>query len=321
MRNFWLVLVGVFLGSASAQFAPFTPSLLTIPELRAGNYPGSTLRIERTLNAGSNYRRYIASYQSEGLKIYGLLTVPSAQKPRTGWPVIVFIHGYIPPAQYRTTERYVAYVDGFARNGYVVFRPDLRGHGSSEGEPSGAYWSAGYTVDVLNAVSTLAKHKEADPSRIGMWGHSMGGYLTLRAMVVDKRIKTGVIWAGVVAPYNEILNNWRRRVGTAPPPGALSRRQRMLEHYGTPENNPSFWYAATANNYIKGIGPIQLHHGDQDTSVPIAFSATLAQQLKSAAQPYEYFAYPGNDHNLKQSFSTAMRRSIAFFDRHLKNGG
>ena len=317
MRLLMAVLFVAF-SIALAQFTDFTPNLLTIPELRAGSYPGSALTIERTLNAGSNYKRYIASYQSEGLKIYGLLTVPTAAKPRVGWPVIVFIHGYIPPAQYRTTERYVAYVDGFARSGYIVFKPDLRGHGSSEGSASGAYWSAGYTVDVLNAVSTLAKFKDADPDRIGMWGHSMGGYLTLRAMVVDKRIKTGVIWAGVVAPYTDIFNNWRRRVSTAPPPGAMRRRQMMLEYYGSPEQNPTFWNAATANNYIKGIGPIQLHHGDKDTSVPIVFSQTLAQQLKNAGQPYQYFAYPGNDHNLKQSFGTAMRRSVAFFDRYLK---
>ena len=48
--------------------------------------------------------------------------------------VVIFNHGYIPPAQHRTTERYVAYVDAFARNGYIVFRSDYRGHGNSEGE-------------------------------------------------------------------------------------------------------------------------------------------------------------------------------------------
>ena len=55
--------------------------------------------------------------------------------------MIVFNHGYIPPSQYRTTERYVAYVDGFASNGYIVFRPDYRGHDQSEGAPTGAYGS------------------------------------------------------------------------------------------------------------------------------------------------------------------------------------
>ena len=77
---------------------------------REQEYPGSDLVIERTLAPGSNYNRYYASYFSEGLKQYGLLTVPHGQKPATGWPVIVFNHGYIPPSQYKTTEHYIAYV-------------------------------------------------------------------------------------------------------------------------------------------------------------------------------------------------------------------
>jgi len=108
---------------------PLNP--LSIEWLRQQDYPGSEIVIEETLAPGSNYTRYIASYRSEGLKIFALLTVPSGEKPESGWPVIVFNHGYIRPDQYRTTERYVAYVDGFARNGYIVFKSDYRGHGNS----------------------------------------------------------------------------------------------------------------------------------------------------------------------------------------------
>jgi len=50
---------------------------LSIEALREGNYPGSELKIEETLAPGVNYDRYVASYLSEGLKIYGLLTVPN----------------------------------------------------------------------------------------------------------------------------------------------------------------------------------------------------------------------------------------------------
>lgn len=89
--------------------------------MRQQAYPGSDIVIEGTLEPGSNYNRYIASYRSEGLKIYALLTVPRGDRPPTGWPVIIFNHGYIPPSQYRPTERYVAYVDALARNGYIVF--------------------------------------------------------------------------------------------------------------------------------------------------------------------------------------------------------
>ena len=61
------------------------------------------------------------------------MTVPNGPKPATGWPVVIFNHGYIPPAQYVTTERYVAYQDAFARAGYISFKSDYRGHGKSEG--------------------------------------------------------------------------------------------------------------------------------------------------------------------------------------------
>ena len=86
------------------------------------------------------------------MKIYGLLTVPRGEVPATGWPAIVFNHGYIPPDVYKTTERYIAYVDRLAQSGYVVFRIDYRGHDQSEGEATGAYGDTGYLVDVLNAV-------------------------------------------------------------------------------------------------------------------------------------------------------------------------
>lgn len=296
---------------------------LTIESLRKGNYPGSDLTIEETLEPGSNYSRYIASYKSEGLKIYGLLTVPTNEKPESGFPVIIFNHGYIAPSEYRTTERYVAYVDGFARSGYIVFKPDYRGHGSSEGEAIGAYGSNGYTIDVLNALATLKKYKDANPNRIGMWGHSLGGYITLRAMVVNKDIKAGVIWAGVVGSYNDLLNNWRRGSFTPPPglPSGVRRwRQVLQEKYGTPEQNPDFWNSISANSFLVDIsGPLQLHHGTADTSVPVEFSQKLDDQLKQAGKVGELYTYEGDDHNLANNFSAAMQRSVEFFDRNLKD--
>lgn len=296
---------------------------LTIESLRKGNYPGSEIVIEQTLSPGSNYDRDIASYKSEGLKIYALLTIPTSNKPSLGWPVIIFNHGYIPPTQYQTTERYVAYVDGFARNGYIVFKPDYRGHGNSEGISSGAYGSNGYTVDVLNVVSSIKKFKVADPNRIGMWGHSLGGFITLRNMVVRNDVKAGVIWAGVVASYPDLLYNWNRRnISPSPglPTGARRWRQQLIEEYGAPEQNPEFWNSISANSYLKDIsGPLQLHHGTADRSVPIVFSQKLADQMKVAGKPVELYTYEGNDHNISSSFNLAMQRSVEFFDKYLKS--
>ncbi|HRN96464.1 MAG TPA: alpha/beta fold hydrolase [Candidatus Levybacteria bacterium] len=304
-------------GGLVAQVHP-----LSIDALRNGEYPGSDFVIEQQLDPGVNYTRAIVSYKSEGLKIYGLLTVPSGQKPATGWPVVIFNHGYIAPSEYRTTERYVAYQDTFARNGYITFKSDYRGHGNSEGQPAGGYGSNGYTIDVLNGLASVKRYPDTDKNRIGLWGHSMGGFITLRSMVARDDIKAGVIWAGVVADYPELINNWRRRISPSQPIPSGARRWRdiLTQEYGEPDNANPLWKSLSANNYLHEIsGPVQIHHGTADTSVPVAFSQQLEKQLQTAGKTVEYYEYPGDDHNLTANFNTAIQRSLEFFDTYVKN--
>lgn len=315
--------------SPTATLAPtLTPTATPLPlnplqieYLRQRDYPGSDIKVEQTLAAGPNYKQYVASYLSDGLKIYGLLTVPTGQKPATGWPVIIFNHGYIPPTVYRTTERYVAYVAAIASSGYIVFKSDYRGHGSSEGDAAGGYGSPDYTIDVLNALSSLKRYPAADPNRIGMWGHSMGGQVTLRSMVVSKDIKAGVIWAGVVGTYQDLMYNWHpRNLGEYVPTTRSRRwRQDLVNTYGTPDQNPQFWSSISPNTYVGDLsGPLQLHHDTGDSEVPLQFSQELYDQVKRVGGAAELFTYPGDDHNISGGFSVAMQRSIAFFDKYVK---
>lgn len=297
---------------------------LSIEYMKKQDYPGSDITVEQTLPQGSNYERYIASYKSDGLKIYALFTVPQSEKPETGWPVIIFNHGYIPPAEYRTTEKYTAYTDAFSRNGYIVLKPDYRGHGNSEGNPEGAYYSPAYTIDVLNAVSSIKKYKDVDPSRIGMWGHSMGGNITLRSMVVDsKDIKAVIIWAGVVANYEDMANNWHRARPFVPSqreqvfrrPG----RQVLIDKYGNFEQNPQFWKSIAPINFVRDIsGAVQIQHGTADEEVPLLFSQKLDEALKKEGKQVEFYAYEGDDHNLSNNLNLALQRSVDFFDKYVK---
>lgn len=292
---------------------------LQIDAMRARQYPGSDIVIEAALDPGSNYSRYYVSYLSDGLKIYALMTVPNGQKPPTGWPVVIFNHGYIPPDVYRTTERYIAYVDQIASSGYIVFRSDYRGHDRSEGTPGGPYTQTNYSVDVLNAVASVKRHPDADPNRIGMWGHSMGGYITLRSMVVTGDVKAGAIWAGVVARYPDLFTrwNWGARP-TNPSPGSWV--DSLQQSYGSVESNPEFWRSISANGYLGDLnGPIQIHHGTSDADVPWEFSQMLHDEMVQANQGVELYLYDGDNHNISNNFSVAMQRTIEFFDRYLKS--
>lgn len=313
------------IGLVKVSPTPAVNDPMSIDVMRAKNYPGSDITIEETLGDGINYGQYIASYKSDGLKIYALLTVPLGEKPAGGWPVIIFNHGYIPPTQYRTTERYVAYVGAFASDGYIVFKPDYRGNGSSEGQPEGAYYSPAYAVDVLNAISSIKKYKDANVSKIGMWGHSMGGNITLRDLEVSPNIKAAVIWGGVVGSYDDLMNNWQRRVTYQPPPNELALRNRrradLIAQFGTPKSNPTFWDAIDPTYHLDLItAPVQLHAGLEDEEVPYDFSVKLNDKLKAAGKVSELYTYPGADHNISSpSFEVAMQRSVDFFNKYLKD--
>ncbi|MBI4137511.1 S9 family peptidase [Candidatus Roizmanbacteria bacterium] len=296
--------------------------------MRKQDYPGSEITIEQTLSAGTNYNRHIVSYKSEGLKQFALLTIPHGEAPESGWPAVVFNHGYIDPDIYRTTEKYVAYTDYFSRNGYVVLKPDYRGHGNSEGNAEGGYGSPSYTIDVLNAFSSLQNYPGVDRNRIGMWGHSMGGSITLRAMVINPDIKAGVIWAGVVGSYPDLVYNWRRRSntpsGTPPPvPTQFTRRGKwrteLIEKYGDATEDNPFWQSISPTSYLADIsGPLQLHHATGDTSVPVSMSEKLQERMEIAGKLSELFVYQGDNHNISTNFSSAMRESLEFFDTHVK---
>jgi dipeptidyl aminopeptidase/acylaminoacyl peptidase len=168
----------------------------------------------------------------------------------------------------------------------------------------------------------------ADPERIGMWGHSMGGHITLRSMVVVGDIKAGVIWAGVVGSYPDIIARWRRRFSDGPTPTPNPNRRRgrwrreLAATYGSPEENPQFWAAISPNSYLDDLsGPVQLHHGTADSSVPVEFSETLQDQVQAVDKQVELYTYEGDNHNISNNFTTAMQRSIQFFDTYVKGSG
>lgn len=283
---------------------------MSIESLRARDYPGGELTIEEKLPDGSNYERYVASYRSEGLKINGLLTIPNSPEPENGYPSVIFIHGYIPPDQYSTTESYPTYQGYPARRGFVTFKPDLRGHAESEGEPVSAHFSEKYVVDTMNSISALKKYEKTDPERIGYWGHSNGGEIGLRVITISSDIRSAVFWAGVVGSYEDMLETYNDKI-----PFLEDADHELIRKNGLPSEDPDFWNKLDPYSYLNDIStPVQLHHGTEDESVPIELSISLRNSLEELDKPVEYYEYPGDDHNISNNTQTAWQRSIEFFE-------
>lgn len=298
---------------------PFPFQEITIPYLRAREYKSQLG--ERTLAYQTDtYQAYNTSYTSDGLRINGVLTVPAGTVPSQGWPAVVFVHGYIPPAQYGS--QYYDYVDYLARSGFVVFKIDLRGHAQSEGRATGAYYSGDYVVDTLNARAALQTSDFVNPNKVGLWGHSMAGNITIRALVTRPDIPAVAIWGGAVFTYADRLK-YGIQDSSYRPPGQTSelsrQRQRMRDLYGEFSMNSQFWQQVTPTNYLSDVkGAISLHHARDDDVVNIGYSRDFIDVLTDTSIPHQLKEYQSGGHNISGSaFITAMEDTVAFYRKYL----
>jgi uncharacterized protein len=301
---------------------PMPFATLTIPYLQQYQYQSQMGELT-PLSTTLEYSAYLTNYTSDNLTINALLTRPNGDMPATGWPAIVFIHGYIPPSQYQTQEKYVEYVNYLASNGFVVFKIDLRGHGQSQGEANGGYYSGDYVIDTLNAHRALQTLSFVNPEHIGLWGHSMAGNVIVRALAARPQIGTGVVWAGAVFTYQD-LQEYGISDGSYRPPDTASRnqqrRQQLFDLYGRFSPDSPFWQQVAPISFLKDKPvKIQLHHAVDDEVVSIQFSRNLVEKLNQSQVTVDLREYPTGGHNISNpSFIPAMEQTVAFFQTHLR---
>jgi dipeptidyl aminopeptidase/acylaminoacyl peptidase len=179
-------------------------------------------------------------------------------------------------------------------------------------------------TDSLNALASIKKYPDANPDKIGVWGHSMGGDITLHELVITHDFKAAVIMAGVVDSYSDILNWWSARVAS----GVLTTQNDlqtdqlvllMVSLHGTPQTNPGFWDAIDLTQFISDIDtPVQIQVGSADVVVPPDFSLELNTQLKNSGKSVSFHSYPGADHNLSPDTTAAMAEAVTFFNQYPK---
>jgi dipeptidyl aminopeptidase/acylaminoacyl peptidase len=305
---------------------------LTIPYLRQQKYKSALGSLEK-IDQNTSYTSYLTKYTSDGLLINGLLTVPVGNPPKYGWPAIVFVHGYIPPQQYTTLRLYVDYVDYLAKNGFVVFKIDLRGNGNSQGKPAGAYYSSGYVIDTLNAYAALQSVNTSsasavlrvNPNKIGLWGHSMAGNILMRAWAVKPDIPAVVIWSGAGYTYADLMKYKIDDPSFQSTPSSshsanLNLRQTLQKLYGNPDLSKPFWHDLAPVSYLSELkGAIQIDQAQDDPVVNIGYNRELMKLFDKTSVPHMMYEYPNGGHNISgPSFDQAMQNTVAFYKKYLE---
>ena len=296
-----------------------TPTLTPTPEpywaysvdyLRTRTYGGGTLEIIETIGSNSAFARHYIRYDSDGLKIYGFANVPYGDGQ---FPVIIALHGYIEPDIYQTLDYTTHYADALASAGYLVLHPNLRGYPPSD--DGNNLFRVGMAIDVLNLIALVKENsgkpgllEYADPERIGLWGHSMGGGISTRVLTVSPDIASAVLYAAMTGDEKknfEAIHRW-------------SNFSRGIEELSIPvealEHISPMYYFENIN------APVSIHHGLEDKLVPVQWSMQTCEHLKALKKQVECHYYEGMPHTFYGTREKEfIRYIIEFYDFHLQN--
>lgn len=291
-------------------------SPFSIEALREREFKRSEIKIEEELGDFASFKSYVISYDSDGLKIFALMNVPDLKKPKNGFPVVIVNHGYINPQDYSTKDSYRKVSDYYASQGYLVLKPDFRNHADSDKASNSRLERFNYVIDVLNLLHSVKNTKDpstnsgqaADSNRIFMYGHSMGGEITLRVLEVTDRVKAATLWAPAVTEFPENLLYFIRRNRS---PEFLREVESEIKSRINPQDYPKV--SSLENTHLIKT-PIVIHHGTADESVPFDWSEKLEEKLKKSNVDFKFYTYEGEDHNFTRgNWSLAVSRDLELF--------
>ncbi len=178
--------------------------------------------------------------------------------------------------------------------GIVVFHVDPR---SASGKGAQSAWTAYKQLgvqelrDLDDAVDWLTEHPWADASRVGLSGHSYGGYMTSYALTHSKKFSAGIAGAPVT--------DWRNYDSI------------YTERYmSTPQENPTGYDASSVVKGAKNLnGRLLLLHGEMDDNVHIQNTLQLVDEFQKADKDFELMIYPRARHGLGRG---AQRQIVQF---------
>lgn len=317
MQKMWSLILSLLSGAVPVSVAMPTPTPTpaanpyTINSLSTRSYD-SEIKIDQTVRVTEGFTSYVISFDSDGLKQYSLMNVPVGKTPENGWPVVIINHGYIDPEEYSTRNSYINTSAYYANAGFLVLKPDYRGHDQSEGDAGSLVSRINYAVDVLNLIAGAKKLDLVDAGNIYMYGHSMGGDVTLRVIeVCPVCVKAASLWAPAVRDWPESFLHFSRR--NTEDPRRRERMERFQNELAQTFTPADYSKVSTLDNIKLVRIPVNIHHGTADDSVPFEWGQTIAAKFETEQKTFNFYVYPGDTHDIPANWSTALNRDIGLF--------
>jgi len=248
------------------------------------------------------------SWKSDGFDVQGWLMLPDHAEGKI--PMVTVIHGG-PAAAAVPFFSGPGLFDALIDRGYALFRPNPRGSfGQGERFTSANVRDLGHgdLRDVLAGIDTALKAAPIDEARLGVWGGSYGGFMTMWAVTQTDRFKAAVAAAGI--------SNWLSYYGE----NGIDAW--MLPYFGASVyEDPAAYARSSPINFIRNVHtPTFAWVGERDIECPASQTQEFWHALKTLGIPTAIMIYPGEGHGLREPQHTAdaVRRTVAWFDRYLR---
>jgi dipeptidyl-peptidase 4 len=227
--------------------------------------------------------KYLEFKADDGTVLYGRLLLPPDGAASGKIPLIINIYGG-PAGQMVRKGVPDAFDEILARKGFAIFAVDNRGTPGRDRKFQTAIrheFGAIELKDQLTALDQLlAQYPQLDPDRIGIWGWSNGGSMTLYAMTHSERFRAGVAVAPVTNQVNYDSIYTERYMG-------------LLK-----DDKEGYEMSDVTKNADKLHGALLLVHGTSDDNVHFQNSIQMINALINAGKPFRLMIYPNKTHSI-----------------------
>ena len=290
-------------------------SFETAPRIVAGRLPALAPITRNNADFAPQVASRSLTWTNEGLRSQGWLIGPRTPQAGKKHPMVVLVHGG--PAS-AATPRFVAagefgnpLVRELTARGFYVFQPNPRGsygQGLAFGSANRRDFGGGDWRDILAGVDAVIQAAPVDGERLGLMGHSYGGFMTMWGVTHSQRFKAAVAGAGIA--------NWISYYGQN------GIDQWMVPFFGAAMyDDPAIYRAASPIESIRNARtPTLLYVGERDVETPAVQSMEFWHGLRAIGTPTALVIYDGEGHAIRKPEHQLdqRRRTVEWFERYLK---